>query len=118
MVDDNEDSAESMAILLRLWGHDVNVSHDGPSAIEAAATYRPEVVFLDIGLPGMDGYEVARRLREQQDGRALTLIALTGMGRDEDRRRALEAGFDRHVTKPVTPETLQSIVGAVPAESS
>lgn len=118
VVDDNEDSAESMAILLRLWGHHVNVSHDGPSAIEAAATHRPEVVFLDIGLPGMDGYEVARRLREQQDGRALTLIALTGMGRDEDRRRALEAGFDRHVTKPVTPETLQSIVGAVPAESS
>ena len=115
VVDDNEDSAESMAILLRMWGHHVDVAHDGPSALVSAAENRPEVVFLDIGLPGMDGYEVARRLRQQQNGKALTLIALTGMGRDEDRRRAMEAGFDRHVTKPVGPETLQSIVGPVPA---
>jgi signal transduction histidine kinase/CheY-like chemotaxis protein len=118
VVDDNEDSAESMALLLRLWGHQVNTAHDGDAALESARSNPPEVVFLDIGLPGMDGYEVARRLRRQQDGSKLTLIALTGMGRDEDRRRAIEAGFDRHVTKPVTPETLQTIVGAVPAASS
>jgi signal transduction histidine kinase len=118
VVDDNEDSAESMAILLRLWGHHVDVAHDGSSALVSAVENKPEVVFLDIGLPGMDGYEVARRMREQRGGPALILIALTGMGREEDRRRAMEAGFDRHVTKPVPPETLQSIVGAVPAESS
>jgi CheY-like chemotaxis protein len=118
VVDDNEDSAESMAILLRLWGHHVDVAHDGDSALQSAIAQRPEVVFLDIGLPGMDGYEVARRLRRQQDGSKLTLIALTGMGRDEDRQRAMEAGFDRHVTKPVTPETLQTIVGGVPATST
>lgn len=118
VVDDNHDSADSMAALLRLWGHEVEVAHDGPSALTAAAALRPSLAFLDIGLPGMDGYELARRLREQPNTGDLTLIALTGLGREEDRRRALEAGFDRHLTKPVNPETLQTIVGAAAIQAS
>ena len=110
VVDDNHDSAESMAILLRLWGHHVEVAHDGPEALEAAAAQQPDLAFLDIGLPGMDGYRLARELRAWAGDAGLTLIALTGLGREGDRRRAMEAGFDRHVTKPVTPETLQAIV--------
>src|SRR5262245_38368210 len=115
VVDDNRDSAESMAALLELWGHKVVVAHDGPTALAATAKHDPDLAFLDIGLPGMDGYEVARHLRTQQGGAGRILIALTGLGREEDRRRALEAGFDRHLTKPVNPETLQGIVstGAV-----
>jgi signal transduction histidine kinase/ActR/RegA family two-component response regulator len=116
VVDDNHDSAESMAILLGIWGHRVEIAHDGRSAIAAAEHSRPEIVFLDIGLPGMDGYEVARRLRAMWDHSSMTLIALTGLGREEDRREALDAGFDRHITKPVTPETLKSIVGTVESE--
>jgi signal transduction histidine kinase len=118
VVDDNRDSAESMAILLQLWGHETQVVHDGPSALAAAESHEPDVVLLDIGLPGMDGYEVARRLRERSDRSRLMLIALTGLGREEDRIQALDAGFDRHLTKPVSPEVLQEILGAVDLAAS
>src|SRR5207249_1394675 len=99
---DSPDTAESLAFLLRREGHTVHTAYSGPAALAEAAALRPEVVVLDIGLPGMDGYEVARRLREQSaPGERLLLIALTGLGAEADRRRAQAAGFDHHLTKPV-----------------
>ena len=109
VVDDNHDSADTMAELIRIWGHEVRTANDGPSALECARGFRPQVVLLDVGLPGMDGYELARRLRAE--GLAGTLlVSVTGYGQDEDRRRAAEAGFDHHLTKPVDPDTLLRIV--------
>jgi len=101
IVDDNQDSAESLATLLKLTGHEVHIAHDGLEAVEEAAAFQPQVVLLDIGLPGINGYEAARRIREQQRSKALTLVALTGWGQEEDRRRSEEAGFDAHMVKPV-----------------
>jgi CheY-like chemotaxis protein len=105
VVDDNQDSAESLALLLELYGHEVRTAFAGPSALETAGVFLPEIVLLDIGLPGMDGYEVARRLRAEHDG--CRLIALTGYGRDDDRQRSREAGFDHHLVKPVDLEELK-----------
>jgi signal transduction histidine kinase/DNA-binding response OmpR family regulator len=125
IVEDNLDAAETLTEILELRGHDVRVAPDGPAGVAAAAEYRPEVVLLDIGLPGMDGFEVARRLRAQRnrpsrrrgagDSRARSplLIALTGYGQDEDRRRSEEAGFDLHLTKPVDPEALEKLLGTL-----
>src|SRR5688572_23890454 len=110
VVDDHRDSARMLGILLDTLGHDVRTAHNGPQAIDDVVAFHPEVVFLDIGLPELDGYEVARRLRAKPEGRALKLIALTGWGHDEDRRRALEAGFDHHVVKPVTAKTLRELL--------
>ena len=90
-----------MARLLKLLGHDVRVAHDGPEALEAAREHRPEVVLLDIGLPGMDGYEVAARLRQEECCQDAVIIAVSGYGQEEDRRRSREAGFDHHLVKPV-----------------
>ena len=118
LVDDNVDAAESLAMLLRLWGHEVAVAHDGPGALRAAEAQRPEVALLDIGLPGMDGYELARRLRPLPGlGRAV-LVALTGWGQEDDRRRSQEAGFDHHLVKPVELSALQELLAqALPQES-
>lgn len=110
LVDDNVDSAESLARLLVRLGHQVTLAHDGPSAIEAAATCSPELALLDLGLPGMDGYEVARRLRRDQDHKDLLLIALTGYGSETDRRRSREAGFDDHLVKPVEFDAIRRIL--------
>jgi len=99
VVDDSRDSAESLALLLELQGHEARVELDGSSALATARSFQPDVILLDIGLPGMDGYEVARRLREE--GSVSRLVALTGYGQDEDRRRSLEAGFNHHLVKPV-----------------
>lgn len=101
VVDDNEDAAAGLSLLLELDGHVVRAAHDGHAALEAAEEFAPDIVILDIGLPGMDGYEVARRLRERAEGPRATLIALTGYGLEEDRRRSIEAGFDHHVVKPI-----------------
>jgi two-component system, chemotaxis family, CheB/CheR fusion protein len=109
VVDDNMFSAETLAALLQLWGHDVQVAHDGPTALELAAVYRPEVVLLDIGLPGMDGYQVARRLREAGLGSAV-LIAASGYAQDEDRRRSRDAGFDHHLSKPLDLDVLEALL--------
>ncbi|HVR69670.1 MAG TPA: response regulator [Vicinamibacteria bacterium] len=110
VVDDNQDSADTMAELIRIWGHEVRTANDGPSALECARGFHPQVVLLDVGLPGMDGYELARLLRaEGLAGRLL--VSVTGYGEDEDRRRAEEAGFDHHLTKPVDPDTLLRLVG-------
>jgi CheY-like chemotaxis protein len=109
-VDDNVDVVESLALLLGMQGHDVRTAHDGLNALEQAEAFRPEVIILDIGLPGMDGYEVARRLRERVASQGVLLVALTGYGRDEDRRRSLAAGFDRHLVKPVDPTDLRDLL--------
>jgi two-component system CheB/CheR fusion protein len=112
VVDDNADAAESLALLLRLEGQDVRVAGDGPAALQAAAAQRPDVVFLDLGMPGMDGYEVCARFRREPDLAGVTLVALTGWGQDEDRRRSHAAGFDRHLVKPVGVEALREVLGA------
>ena len=106
VVDDYPDNAESMALLLRLYGHEAETALSGPAALEAARARRPEVVLLDIDMPGMSGYEVAARLREMFHG-GVVLIAITAHGLEADRRRSLEAGFDRHVVKPADTEKLE-----------
>ena len=110
VVDDSIDAAESMAILLRNDGHHVTVAHDGVTALELAASERPSTVLLDIGLPGIDGYEVCRRVRELglPD---LTIVAMTGYGQEKDRQRAKAAGFDTHTVKPVQYDELRKILG-------
>lgn len=109
VVDDNTDSAETMAEILKLWGHEVELAFDGPGALEAARAHQPDAVLLDLGLPVMDGFETARRLRQEGMGGTL-LVAVTGFGTAEDRERAAEAGFDTHLTKPVSPEALREVL--------
>lgn len=120
VVDDNPDAAESLALLLRLDGHAVRVAHDGPTALAAVETEPPDVVFLDIGMPVMDGYAVARRIRQQPCLGQVRLVALTGWGQEDDRRRSQEAGFDAHLVKPADPRALQHVLagGNVPAAGS
>lgn len=113
IVDDNVDSAVGMGHVLELWGHDACLVHDGPSAVAAAREFLPAVVLLDLGLPGMDGYEVARALRRHEALSGALLIALTGYGHLEDRRRAHEAGFDLHCTKPVDLAGLRQVLAAL-----
>jgi two-component system CheB/CheR fusion protein len=110
VVDDNIDAADSIVLILRGAGYEVNCVYDGPSVLPAARHFRPDVVVLDIGLPGMDGYEVARQLRAQQEFRSTPLVAVTGYGQAEDRVRSREAGFDAHLTKPVNPQQLQQFI--------
>ena len=110
VVDDNEDSAESLTILLSLAGHETHTAYDGLEAIEAAETFQPDVILLDIGLPKLNGFEVARKIREQPWGQAMVLVALTGWGQEEDRHRSREAGFNHHLTKPVDPLALTNLL--------
>jgi PAS domain S-box-containing protein len=110
VVDDNRDSARSLAMLLEISGYTVDVTFDGPEALKMFEATLPDIVLLDIGMPGMDGYEVARRIRSTAHGSATLLIALTGWGQAEDKRRAAEAGFDHHLTKPVDLELLDSLL--------
>ncbi len=112
VVDDNQDAADSLAMLLRMLGNEVHTAHDGLEAVGAAAVFRPDVVLLDIGLPKLNGYEAARRIREQQ-GKDVVLVALTGWGQEEDRRRSREAGFDHHMTKPVEFDVLQKLLAGL-----
>jgi CheY-like chemotaxis protein len=116
-VDDNADAADTLALLLRLRNYDVRVARDGPEALEAAKEFHPELVLLDIGLPGMDGYAVARALRAGPAAGRLRLVALTGYGRDEDRRRSAEAGFDDHLVKPVAPDALLELLAATVSQN-
>jgi len=110
VVDDNEDSATSLAELLQLLGHETQVAYDGLEAVEAAARFRPEIVLLDIGLPKLNGYEAAQRIREEPWGKGMKLIALTGWGQDEDRQKSRDAGFDVHLVKPVEFATLRKLL--------
>jgi signal transduction histidine kinase len=113
VVEDNHDAAESLVMLLEVLGHRVRVAPDGPTALAAARGAPPDVVLLDIGLPGIDGYEVARRMRADPLLRRVVLVALTGYGRSEDRAMALAAGFDHHLVKPVEPGRLEALLGGV-----
>jgi len=115
VVDDNADAAETLGMLLQLLGAEVKVAHDGPTALEHYAGYDPDLVLLDIGMPGMDGHEVARRMRADYAARATTIVALTGWGQAEDRRRAREAGFDHHLVKPADGNALRALLASVPA---
>jgi signal transduction histidine kinase/CheY-like chemotaxis protein len=112
VIDDNRDVAVTLAALVRHGGHDVRTAHDGPSAIDVARSYRPNLVLVDIGLPGMDGYEVAQHLRTDVGLSDAVLAALTGYGQEEDRRRSLDAGFDQHLIKPIRTETLLNLLAA------
>ena len=111
IIDDNKDLATSLARLLRILGHDVQVVHDGHQGIEAARSYRPRVVLLDIGLPKLDGYQVARTLR-QEGFHDTIIIALSGYGQEEDRRRSREAGMNHHLTKPVDVRTITQLINS------
>jgi CheY-like chemotaxis protein len=113
VVEDNPDAAESMMMLLEVFGHGVRVAPDGESALEMASGEAPDLMLVDVGLPGIDGYEVARRVREAPALRETTLIALTGFGRDEDRDRARAAGFDHHLLKPVDPDALRRMMARI-----
>jgi CheY-like chemotaxis protein len=110
VVDDNQDAMASLAILLKTSGHQVETASDGLTGVAAAERYRPDLMLLDIGLPGLDGYSVCRRIRAQSWGQAIHIVALTGWGQDEDRRRAQAAGFDGHLVKPVALATLQQLL--------
>ena len=114
VVDDNRDAADSLGMLLRSFGAEVKVARDGRSALEAFDAWRPQAVLLDIGMPEMDGYEVARAIRARENASRVPLVALTGWGQEEDRRRAREAGFDHHLVKPVELGALRSLLAELP----
>jgi CheY-like chemotaxis protein len=113
-VEDNPDAREALRAVLELEGHVVAAAVDGADGVELAAAFRPEIAFVDLALPGLDGYEVARRLRAQDRGKKIVLVALTGRGQPEDRRLAQAAGFDGYLVKPVVPEQLFDLIARVP----
>jgi two-component system OmpR family response regulator len=110
IVEDRADNAVSMAMLLGMYGHNVEIATDGPSALEKARTNEPDVVLLDLGLPGMSGYEVARQLSGHRPGKTPFLVAVTGYGCEEDRRHSAETGIDLHMLKPIDPEALCGVL--------
>jgi len=110
VADDNKDAADTLAMLLELGGHEVRVAHRGRAALELAQTFRPDVAIIDIGMPDLSGYEIAKQLRRESWGTGICLIALTGWGQDDDRQRAKDAGFDRHMTKPVEAWALEELL--------
>jgi PAS domain S-box-containing protein len=113
VVDDNTDAAESLATLLKINGHDTRMAHDGLQAVAEAAEFKPDVVFLDIGMPELDGHETARRIRQAPWGKDMVLVALTGWGQTEDRRRTKEAGFDHHMVKPADPTVVAKLISSL-----
>jgi CheY-like chemotaxis protein len=113
VVDDNVDSVLSFSMLLEASGHEVRTAHDGPAAVRAALEYRPDLVVLDIGLPGLNGYEVAKRIRQNPVLTNVVLVALTGYGQEADREASRQAGFDHHLVKPARLEQLQQILAGV-----
>lgn len=115
LVDDNQDAADTLGMLLRMLGNEVHTAHDGLEAVGAAAAFKPDIVLLDIGLPKLNGYDAARRIREQHAGANMVLIALTGWGQEDDRRRSKEAGFDHHLTKPIDFNALQVLLAELSA---
>jgi CheY-like chemotaxis protein len=113
VVDDNVDTAESEAELAKLWGHEVAIAQNGPAGIELASKFQPHIALIDIGLPEMNGYEVARRLRQLPDVSKTLLVAITGYGREEDQKAARDAGFDLHLTKPVDLVRLEKLIATL-----
>ena len=118
VADDNIDAAESMGMMLRLMGNDVRIVRDGQQAVDEAAAFRPDLALLDIGMPRLNGYDVARLIRHQRWGKEIVLVALTGWGQDEDKRKAAEAGFDHHFTKPVSPGDIANLMAQLRAASA
>jgi CheY-like chemotaxis protein len=118
IVDDNVDSAESLALLLSLGGHETHVAHDGVAAISEAARLSPDVMLLDIGLPKLDGFEVCRRVRQEPWGRGIGMVALTGYGQERDREESISAGFDRHMVKPIDFDVLMKTLEGLPLTRS
>lgn len=116
VVDDNRDAAESLALILRILGHEVRTANDGLAGVAAAADFRPHVILMDLGMPRVDGYEAARRIRAETWGKTPFIIALTGWGADQDRRRTRDAGFDRHLIKPVELDALTKMFAELPIE--
>jgi CheY-like chemotaxis protein len=110
VVDDNSDAAESLAMMLTLMGNEVRTARDGLEGVAAAAEFGPDVILLDIGMPRLNGYDACRRIREQPAGKGAVIIALTGWGQEEDKRRSQEAGFDGHLVKPVEPAALEGLL--------
>ena len=110
MADDNRDAADSLAMMLRLLGNEVRTANDGQQAVEAVAEYNPDVVILDIGMPRLNGYEAARRIRGEPWGKGVMLVAITGWGQEEDKQRTREAGFDHHLVNPVQFAALQRLL--------
>jgi CheY-like chemotaxis protein len=113
VVEDNPDTAESFTTLLEVWGHKALFALDGQAALSAAEAFGPEVVICDLGLPGMDGYELARTMRRRPALRGAVLIALSGYGREEDRKRAAEAGFDHHLVKPADLDAIADLLARI-----
>jgi PAS domain S-box-containing protein len=111
VVDDNQDAAELLSVAVEMLGHEVRTAHDGVEAIEVARAFRPAIVLMDLGMPRMNGYEAARRIRETPWGKPIVLVALTGWGQEADKRKTREAGFDHHLVKPAEPATLEAILG-------
>jgi CheY-like chemotaxis protein len=111
VADDNEDAAQSFAMLLSFSGHEVRIAHDGAAALHALREFRPDVAFLDIGMPHLSGYEVAEAVRAEPWGSEMKLFALTGWGQPEDQLRAKTAGFDRHLVKPIDPTEIDRLLG-------
>ncbi len=114
VVDDNHDSALSLAMMLSIMGHETRTAHDGESAVATAESFLPDVVLLDIGLPKLNGYEVAQRIRENAWGQSMFLIAVTGWGQEEDRQRSSEVGLNVHMVKPVEPAALERLLSELP----
>jgi CheY-like chemotaxis protein len=117
-VDDNRDSARSMARVLKLLGNSVRTAHDGIEALEAADEFRPEIILMDVGMPRLNGYEATRRIRERPWGRSVTIIALTGWGQDGDRLQSREAGCDGHLVKPVSLHDLETLLTELTGDSA
>jgi len=115
VVDDNRDAAESLAALLQIDGHDTRLAYDGLDAVAAAEQFKPDLVLLDIGLPKLNGYEAARRMRQTAWGKAMVVVALTGWGQQEDRNKSSQAGFDEHLVKPVDHDKLRALLTDLPA---
>ena len=112
VVDDNHDAATSLSMLVELLGHEVRTAFDGEQALGVAGEFCPDVVLLDLGMPRMDGYEACRRLRAQPWGAGMTVVAVTGWGREDDRRKTQLAGFDKHLVKPVAPAEIATMLSA------
>jgi CheY-like chemotaxis protein len=112
IVDDNKAAAEMLSLVVGMLGSEVRTAYDGQEAIQLAAEFRPDVVLMDIGMPRMDGYEAARRIRQQPWGEKMALVALTGWGQNEDKQRTADAGFDHHWVKPAEPAAIQALIAA------
>mgnify|MGYP002146441681 CR=1 FL=1 len=113
VVDDNQDAAHTLAMLLEILGNETNTAFDGLEAIRVGAAFRPEVIFLDIEMPKLNGYQTCRKIRQESWGRNAVLVALTGWGYEEDRRCSIEAGFDSHLTKPAEPAEIEKLLASL-----